>query len=115
MRREQSEDHSSRKPRAPRLSTRRPQKWVRSPGNSFWRSFRPPLVFAPSKECPSDSDARIPHVFLTAPYVYKVKKPVNFGFLDFSTLEKRRYFSEREISLNRRLSRLFIWELSPFI
>jgi aminoglycoside phosphotransferase family enzyme/predicted kinase len=44
------------------------------------------------------------YVFLTAPYVYKVKKPVNFGFLDFSTLEKRRYFSERELSLNRRLS-----------
>ena len=44
------------------------------------------------------------YVFLAAPYVYKVKKPVNFGFLDFSTLEKRRYFSERETSLNRRLS-----------
>ena len=34
---------------------------------------------------------------------YKVKKPVNFGFLDFSTLEKRRYFCEREVELNRRL------------
>jgi aminoglycoside phosphotransferase family enzyme/predicted kinase len=44
------------------------------------------------------------YVSLAAPYVFKVKKPVNFGFLDFSTLEKRRYFSEREISLNRRLS-----------
>jgi uncharacterized protein len=44
------------------------------------------------------------YVFLAAPYVFKVKKPVNLGFLDFSTLEKRRYFSEREISLNRRLS-----------
>jgi aminoglycoside phosphotransferase family enzyme/predicted kinase len=43
------------------------------------------------------------YVFLAAPYVYKVKKPVNLGFLDFSTLEKRRYFSGREISLNRRL------------
>ena len=43
------------------------------------------------------------YVFVAAPYVYKVKKPVNLGFLDFSTLEKRRYFSEREISLNRRL------------
>jgi aminoglycoside phosphotransferase family enzyme/predicted kinase len=43
------------------------------------------------------------YVFVAGPYVYKVKKPVNFGFLDFSTLEKRRYFSEREISLNRRL------------
>lgn len=43
------------------------------------------------------------YVLLVPPYVYKVKKPVNFGFLDFSTLEKRRYFSEREVMLNRRL------------
>ena len=43
------------------------------------------------------------YVLLAAPYAYKVKKPVNFGFLDFSTLEKRHYFSEREVMLNRRL------------
>ena len=43
------------------------------------------------------------YLLLAAPYVYKVKKPVNFGFLDFSTLENRRYFSKREIILNRRL------------
>ena len=43
------------------------------------------------------------YVLLAAPYAYKIKKPVNFGFLDFSTLEKRLYFSEREIVLNRRL------------
>jgi hypothetical protein len=43
------------------------------------------------------------YVLLAGPYAYKIKKPVNFGFLDFSTLEKRRYFSEREVILNRRL------------
>jgi aminoglycoside phosphotransferase family enzyme/predicted kinase len=43
-------------------------------------------------------------VFIAPPFVYKVKKPVNFGFLNFSTLEKRRHFCEREIALNRRLS-----------
>jgi uncharacterized protein len=43
-------------------------------------------------------------VFIVPPFVYKVKKPVNFGFLNFSTLEKRRYFCEREVELNRRLS-----------
>ena len=43
------------------------------------------------------------YVVLTARRVFKVKKPVNFGFLDFSTLEKRRHFSEREVALNRRL------------
>ena len=32
------------------------------------------------------------------------KKPVNFGFLDFTSLEKRRYFCEQEILLNRRLA-----------
>ncbi len=42
-------------------------------------------------------------VFIAPPFVFKVKKPVNFGFLDFSTLEKRRHFCEREIELNRRL------------
>ena len=43
-------------------------------------------------------------VFLVPPFVYKVKKPVNFGFLNFSTLEKRRHFCAREVALNRRLS-----------
>lgn len=42
-------------------------------------------------------------VVLTSRRAYKVKKPVNFGFLDFSTLEKRRHFCEREVMLNRRL------------
>jgi uncharacterized protein len=42
-------------------------------------------------------------VFIASPFVFKVKKPVNLGFLDFSTLEKRRHFCQREIELNRRL------------
>ena len=45
----------------------------------------------------------ISFVFLTENFVYKVKKAVNFGFLDFSTLEKRRFFCEKELELNRRL------------
>jgi hypothetical protein len=40
---------------------------------------------------------------LAGRYVFKVKKPVNLGFLDFSTLEKRRHFCQREVALNRRL------------
>jgi aminoglycoside phosphotransferase family enzyme len=36
-------------------------------------------------------------------FVYKFKKPVDFGFLDFTTLEKRKYFCEQELVLNRRL------------
>ncbi len=45
----------------------------------------------------------ISFVFLTKDFVYKVKKAVNFGFLDFSTLEKRRLFCEKELAINRRL------------
>lgn len=44
-------------------------------------------------------------VFLTGKYAYKVKKPVNFGFLDYSTLEKRKFFCEQEVILNSRLSK----------
>jgi len=43
-------------------------------------------------------------VFIASPYVYKVKKPVDFGFLDFTTLEKRKYYLEQELVLNRRLT-----------
>jgi aminoglycoside phosphotransferase family enzyme/predicted kinase len=43
-------------------------------------------------------------VFLTGHFVYKVKKPVELGFLDFSTLTKRRHYCEEEVRLNRRLA-----------
>jgi aminoglycoside phosphotransferase family enzyme len=43
-------------------------------------------------------------VFLTGKYAYKIKKPVNFGFLDFSTLRKRKKFCERELEVNKRFS-----------
>jgi len=46
---------------------------------------------------------QISFVFLTGDYVYKVKKPVNFGFLDFTTLEKRRFYCNQEVVLNSRL------------
>ena len=42
-------------------------------------------------------------VFLAGEYVYKVKKPVNLGYLDYTTLEKRQYFCRQELELNRRL------------
>ncbi len=45
----------------------------------------------------------ISFVFLTRKYVYKVKKAVNLGFLDFTSLEKRKHFCERELEFNRRL------------
>ena len=49
-------------------------------------------------------ETHISTVFLTGPMVYKIKKPVDLGFLDYTTLEKRRHFCRQEVSLNRRLS-----------
>jgi uncharacterized protein len=46
----------------------------------------------------------ISYVFLAGDEVYKVKKPVRFTFLDFSTLERRRHFCHEEVRLNRRLA-----------
>jgi aminoglycoside phosphotransferase family enzyme len=46
---------------------------------------------------------QISYVFLAGDNVYKIKKPVDFGFLDYTTLEKRLYYCQREIELNRRL------------
>jgi len=49
-------------------------------------------------------ETHISWVILTGDYVYKLKKPVNLGFLDFSTLEQRRHCCEEEVRLNRRLA-----------
>jgi aminoglycoside phosphotransferase family enzyme/predicted kinase len=50
-------------------------------------------------------DTHISAVFLTGRWVYKLKKPVDFGFLDFRGLNDRHRFCEREVRLNQRLSR----------
>jgi aminoglycoside phosphotransferase family enzyme len=55
----------------------------------------------------------ISFVFLTQNFVYKVKKAVNLGFLDFTTLEKRRFFCEKELELNRRLCGDMYLEVVP--
>lgn len=47
-------------------------------------------------------DTHISTVLLAGEHAYKFKKPVDFGFLDFSTLARRRHYCERELELNRR-------------
>ncbi len=43
-------------------------------------------------------------VFLTGDYAYKIKKAVDFGFLDYSTLEKRQHFLQQELAMNQPLA-----------
>jgi uncharacterized protein len=45
----------------------------------------------------------ISYIFLTDHHVYKIKKPVDFGFLNFSTVDRRRFYCNEEVRLNRRL------------
>jgi uncharacterized protein len=52
-------------------------------------------------------ETHVSWVILTGKYAYKIKKPVDFGFLDFSTLKKRKYFCEEEL----RLGQLFAPEI----
>lgn len=49
-------------------------------------------------------ETHISWVFLTGPFAYKVKKPVNFGFLDFTTLERRRGFCADEVRISGRFA-----------
>src|SRR3989337_124658 len=55
----------------------------------------------------------ISFVFLTKNFAYKVKKAVDFGFVDFTTLEKRRFFCEKELELNKRLGGDMYLEVVP--
>jgi len=56
-------------------------------------------------------ETHISHVLLAGEYAYKIKKPVNLGFLDFSTLAARRFYCEEELRLNRRLAPQLYLEL----
>jgi hypothetical protein len=52
-------------------------------------------------------------VFVGDNYVYKIKKPVDFGFLDFRTLENRAYYCLQEVALNRRLAEDIYLDVLP--
>ena len=58
-------------------------------------------------------ETHISWVILTGEYAYKIKKPVNLGFLDFSTLDKRRFCCEEELRLNSRLAAAIYLEVVP--
>ncbi len=63
-----------------------------------------PAVYPHKPESVQVIQTHISVVFLAGKFVYKVKKSVNLGFLDFTTLEQRRYFCEQEVKLNSRFS-----------
>jgi len=58
-------------------------------------------------------ETHISWVFLTGKFAYKIKKPVDLGFLDFTSLEGRKFFCEEELRLNQRTSTDFYLGVVP--
>lgn len=58
-------------------------------------------------------ETHISWVIICDQYVYKIKRPIKYSFLDFSTAELRKHFCEREIELNKRLAQNIYLEVLP--
>ena len=58
-------------------------------------------------------ETHISWVILCEQLVFKIKKPVHYSFLDFSTLQKRKYYCERELELNKRLTENIYLDVQP--
>jgi uncharacterized protein len=67
-------------------------------------SLRNPAAFPHPANDLEVLQTHISVVVLAGSFAYKVKKPLDLGFLDFTTLERRRHFCEEEVRLNRRLA-----------
>ena len=72
--------------------------------NRLIASLDNPLAFGHPIKYLRLIETHISWIILTGDYAYKIKKPVDFGFLDFSTLEKRRFYCAEELRLNRRFA-----------
>ncbi len=68
------------------------------------RQLLNPALYPDNPSAVTFRETHISKVYLTDHFAYKLKKPLNLGFLDFSTLALRQYFCQEEIRLNRRFS-----------
>ncbi|RMF15818.1 MAG: hypothetical protein D6758_09135 [Gammaproteobacteria bacterium] len=66
------------------------------------RALENPAVYPHPASSVQRIETHISWVLLTGEHAYKIKKPMDFGFLDFTTLEARKYYCEEELRLNRR-------------
>jgi len=72
--------------------------------DSLIKSLLDPKLYDPPVEKCDLIETHISWVILAGRYAYKIKKSIDLGFLDFSTLEKRHFFCDEELRLNRRLA-----------
>jgi len=69
----------------------------------FVRALLDPAAYPHPADSVQLIQTHVSYVFMAGQHVYKVKKPVDFGFLNFSTLARRRYYCRQEVVLNSRL------------
>jgi len=74
---------------------------------------RPEAYPTPPREAVALAETHTSWVFLTDEEAWKVKRPVSYGFLDFTTADRRRHFCEEEVRLNRRLAGDVYREVAP--
>ncbi len=72
-----------------------------------------PEAFPHGCEGAAHIETHISHLLLLGEFAYKIKKPVDLGFLDFSTLEKRRHCCDEELRLNRRQAPMIYLAVVP--
>ncbi len=67
------------------------------------KALSDPAIYPETSQRVEVEQTQMSVVLLAGEYVYKVKKPVDLGYLDYTTLERRRFYCQREVELNRRL------------
>jgi hypothetical protein len=84
-----------------------------SPANTLVQALQNPALYDHPVHQFQVIETHISQVLLTGEFAYKIKKPMDFGFLDFSTLPRRKHFCEEELRLNRRLAAPLYLQVIP--
>jgi hypothetical protein len=77
------------------------------------RALRRPEAWGARVDLVDVLETHISLLFFAGQRVYKVKKPVDYGFLDFTTLERRKHYCEEEVRLNARLAEGVYLRVAP--
>ena len=77
------------------------------------QALRQPRIYPHSTDAFAIVETHISWVILCGPFAYKIKKAVNLGFLDFSSLSQRKHYCGEELRLNRRLAPALYLEVVP--
>lgn len=76
-------------------------------------ALRDPACYPHPVEHVAVHETHISVVLLAGEYAYKLKKPVDLGFLDFSSLDKRRFYCEEELRVNGRFAAALYLDVVP--